>query len=73
MAQSWEKIEKLTYFFNSLTQWRFPELKNRIQLTSPSLVNIRVIYDRVLNKKNNFEIPAFFMFERGKSRAGNSK
>ena len=33
----------------------------------------RVIYDRVLNEKNNFEIPAFFMFEQGKSRAGKFK
>ena len=37
------------------------------------LGNIRVIYDRVLNEKNNFEDSSFFMFERGKSRAGNSK
>ena len=28
----------------------------------------KIIYDRVLNEKNNFEIPSFFMFERGKSR-----
>ena len=33
------------------------------------LSGFRVIYDRVLNEKNNFEIPAFFMFKRGKSRA----
>ena len=33
----------------------------------------RVIYDRVLNEKNYFEIPTFFMFERGKSRAGKFK
>ena len=33
----------------------------------------RVIYDRVLNEKNYFEFPAFFMFEQGKSRGGNSK
>ena len=32
----------------------------------------RVIYDRVKNKKNNFEITAF-LNERGTSRAGNSK
>ena len=34
---------------------------------------LRVIYDRVLNRENNFEIPAFFMFEQGKSRAGKFK
>ena len=33
----------------------------------------RVIYDRVPNEKNYFEIPAFFMFERGKSRVGKFK
>ena len=33
----------------------------------------RVIYDRVQNKKNNFEITAFLNYERGTSRAGNSK
>ena len=30
---------------------------------STHLVLPRVIYDRVLNEKNYFEIPAFFMFE----------
>ena len=44
------------------------ETNTHVQLNQP-----RVIYDRVLYEKNNFEIPAFFMFERGKSRAGNSK
>ena len=33
----------------------------------------RVIYDRVRNRKNYFEIPAFFMFERGNPRAGKFK
>ena len=33
----------------------------------------RVIYDRVRNKKNYFEITAFLNYERGTSRAGNSK
>ena len=33
----------------------------------------RVVYDRVRNRKNYFEIPAFLQIERGKSRAGNSK
>ena len=33
---------------------------------------IRAIYDRVLNRKNYFEIAAFFNFKRGTSRAGNS-
>ena len=32
-----------------------------------------VIYDRVGNKKNNFEITAFLNYKRGTSRAGNSK
>ena len=32
-----------------------------------------VIYDRVRNKKNNFENTAFLNYERGTSRAGNSK
>ena len=32
----------------------------------------RVIYDRVQNRKNYFEIAAFLNFERGTSRAGNS-
>ena len=32
----------------------------------------KVIYDRVRNRKNYFEIAAFFNFERGTSRAGNS-
>ena len=36
-------------------------------------VKNRVIYDRVRNKKNNFEITAFLNYERGTSRAGNSK
>ena len=35
-------------------------------------VKNRVIYDRVRNKKNNFEITAFLNYERGTSRAGNS-
>ena len=33
---------------------------------------IRIIYDRVRNRKNYFEINAFLNFERGTSRAGNS-
>ena len=33
---------------------------------------IRVIYDRVRNRKNYFEIATFLNFERGTSRAGNS-
>ena len=32
----------------------------------------RVIYDRVRNKKNYFEIAAFLNFEQGTSRVGNS-
>ena len=32
----------------------------------------RVIYDRVRNRKNYFEIAAFLNFERGTSRVGNS-
>ena len=32
-----------------------------------------VIYDRVRNKKNNFQITAFLNYEQGTSRAGNSK
>ena len=32
----------------------------------------RVIYVRVPNRKNYFEIAAFLNFERGTSRAGNS-
>ena len=32
----------------------------------------RVIYDRVQNRKNYFEIATFFNFERGTARAGNS-
>ena len=37
------------------------------------LVPPRVIYDRVRNKKNNFEITAFLNYEWGTSRAVNSK
>ena len=37
------------------------------------IVYTRVIYDRVRNRKNYFEIPAFLQIERGISRAGNSK
>ena len=33
---------------------------------------IRVIYDRVRNRKKYFEIAAFLNFKRGTSRAGNS-
>ena len=33
----------------------------------------RVIYDRVRNRKNYFEIPAFLPIERGISRAGKFK
>ena len=33
----------------------------------------RVIYDKVQYKKNDFEITAFLNYERGTSRAGNSK
>ena len=33
----------------------------------------RVIYDRVQNRKNYFEIPAFLPIERGISRAGKFK
>ena len=33
----------------------------------------RVVYDRVRNRKNYFEIPAFLQIERGKSRAGKFK
>ena len=36
-------------------------------------VRTRVIYDRVQNKKNNFEIPAFLNYEQGKPRAGKFK
>ena len=43
------------------------------QLFANKLVNIRVIYDRVWNRKNYFEIPAFLPIERGISRAGKFK
>ena len=33
----------------------------------------RVIYDRVRNRKNYFEIPSFLPIERGISRAGKFK
>ena len=33
----------------------------------------RVIYDRVQNSKNYFDIPAFLLIERGISRAGKFK
>ena len=36
------------------------------------MVRTRVIYDRVWNRKNYFEIAAFSNFERGTSRAENS-
>ena len=36
-------------------------------------VGTRVIYDRVRNRKNYFEIPAFLPIERGRSRAGKFK
>ena len=46
-------------------------------ITTPSPATLciipRVIYDRVRNRKNNFEIPAFLPFERGISRAGKFK
>ena len=42
-------------------------------LSSYVIGSSRVIFDRVRNKKNNFEITAFLNYERGKSRAGNSK
>ena len=38
-----------------------------------SIVVPRVIYDRVRKKKNNFEITAYLNYERGTSRAANSK
>ena len=41
-------------------------------LDSMYLVVGIVIYDRVLNRKNYFEIAAFLNFEQGTSRAGNS-
>ena len=37
------------------------------------VVHSRVIYDRVRNKKNNFEITPFLNYEQGTLRAGNSK
>ena len=43
------------------------------QDASYSIGEARVIYDRVLNEKNNFEIPAFFMYERGQSKSGKFK
>ena len=45
----------------------------RISLLSnfKPLSSTRVIYDRVRNRKNYFEIAAFLNFERGTSRAGN--
>ena len=36
------------------------------------LFHTRIIYDRVRNRKNYFEIAAFLNFEQGTSRAGNS-
>ena len=33
----------------------------------------RILYDRVQNRKNHFEIPAFLQIEQGKSRAGKFK
>ena len=36
------------------------------------MVTLRVIYDRVQNRKNYFEIAAFLNFERVTSRVGNS-
>ena len=38
----------------------------------PLVGRSRVIYDRVRNRKNYFEIAAFLNFERGTSRVGNS-
>ena len=37
-----------------------------------AIAKIRVIYDRVQNRKNYFEIASFLIFEQGTSRAGNS-
>ena len=47
------------------------DLKHQIPL-SISIVYTRVIYDRVRNRKNYFEIATFLNFERGTSRVGNS-
>ena len=43
------------------------------QQPKKSQVGTRVVYDRVRNRKNYFEIPAFLQIERGKSRAGKFK
>ena len=62
-------LEKDMYYLaEAISHLPSGETNTHVQLNQP-----RVIYDRVLYKKNNFEIPAFFMFERGKSRAGKFK
>ena len=47
-------------------------LTSKTKTPLPSLVWIRVIYDRVRNRKNYFEIAAFLNFEQETSREGNS-
>ena len=44
-----------------------------IKISRILAVSTRVKYDRVQNKKNNFEITVFLNYERGTSRAGNPK
>ena len=57
--------------------FRFEEVACQVKLfdinqISPNkeLHRTRVIYDRVRNKKNNFEITAFLNYEQGTSREG---
>ena len=64
--QNWDEKSKL----DDQSRFLSDTCKKDIWLTQ--FVHTRVIYDRVRNTKNYFEIAAFLNFERGTSRAGNS-
>ena len=68
------RSEDLARFIESFSdhqnQLVFPTLTDEQKVIK--LGGTRVIYDRVWNRKNYFEIAALLNFERGTSRAGNS-
>ena len=58
-------------FWILLVFWKI--INKKVKKKPVHMVCVRVIYDRVWNMKNYFEIPAYLPIERGISEQENSK
>ena len=68
----WDKFEEI-FWRKFEIRAQNPNLGSNLKKFKKIQVKTRVIYDRVRNRKNYFEIPAFLPIERGISRAGKFK